>query len=142
MGGILSLLSGTPITNTYTVDNQNTGGAPRGDWLRNPNLPNSQRSIDRWFDTGFVGPSLPGVVGNAGRNLIYGPGTRSFDFVLRRDFRLPWEGHVIEFRFESFNLTNTPPFYAPNRAVGTPGAGMITSAGEPRRNQFALKYAF
>jgi hypothetical protein len=142
VGGILSLMSGTPLTNTINVDNQNTGGNARGDWLRNPNLPADQRTIDRWFDTGFVVPSKPGVIGNAGRNLIYGPHTRNFDLVLRRDFRLPWEGHHLEFRFESFNLTNTPSFYGPNVAVGTPAAGTITGSGQPRRNQFALKYAF
>ena len=142
VGGILSLLAGTPLNHSFNVDNQNTGGNTRGDWLRSPNLPSDQRTIDRWFDTGFVGPSRPGVIGNAGRNVIYGPGTRNFDFVLRRDFPMPWEGHRLEFRFESFNLTNTPAFYSPNVSVGTPAAGTITQSGEPRRNQFALKYVF
>lgn len=142
VGGIVSLLAGTPLTHTYSVDNQNTGGNPRGDWVRNPNLPADQRTIDKWFDTGFVTASQPGVIGNAGRDLIYGPGTRDFDLVVRREFRMPWEGHRLEFRFESFNLTNTPAFFAPNTKVGTPAAGAITQSGDPRRNQFALKYAF
>jgi len=36
----------------------------RGDWVRNPNLPSDERTIDRWFDTTFVVPSAPGVMSN------------------------------------------------------------------------------
>jgi len=142
VGGLLTLLSGMPYDHTFNVDNQNTGGRVRGDWVRNPNLPKSERTIDRWFDIGFVRPSAPGVIGNAGRNLIYGPPTKNLDFIVARNFRLPWEGHVLQFRFESFNMTNTPNFGGPNVAVGTPAAGTIQSAGDPRRIQFGLKYRF
>ena len=138
----MSLLAGTPLSNGITVDNQNTGGGPRGDWLRNPNLPTDQRTIDHWFDTGFAGPSQPGFIGNVGRNVIYGPGVRNLDVVVTRVFRMPWERHSLEFRFESFNFTNTPAFSAPNTNIGSPDAGTITGAGDPRRIQFALKYAF
>jgi hypothetical protein len=114
----------------------------RGDFVRDPNLPRAERTIDRWFDTAFVAPSAPGVISNAGRNLIRGPDRRNFDFVLSKNFRLPREGHSMQFRFESFNFTNTPHFGSPNTAVGTPAVGRITQAEEPRRIQFALKYLF
>jgi hypothetical protein len=142
VSGLLTLVSGTPVTNSFNVDNQNLGGAVRGDWLRNPNLPSSQRTIDHWFDTGFVVPSAPGVIANAGRNLIIGPDRRNFDFMLARTFRMPWENHRLQFRFESFNFTNTPHFAVPNASVGTAAAGTITQAEDPRRIQFALKYVF
>ncbi len=141
-GGLLSLYSGLPSDHNFNVDNQNTGGVSRGDWVRNPELPSNERSIDRWFDTGFVRAGVPGQLSNAGRNLILGPGSRNLDFVLTRVFRMPFEGHALHFRFESFNLTNTPNFGNPNVAVGTPAAGTINSADDPRRIQFALKYAF
>ena len=48
----------------------------------------------------------------------------------------------VEFRAEAFNLTNTPPLNAPNVVLGTPGFGSITSAGDPRVLQFALKFNF
>jgi hypothetical protein len=142
VGGLVSLLSGLPIGHSINVNNQNLGGSVRGDWVRNPNLPSSERSIDRWFDTGFVVPSAPGVLSNAGRNLIIGPGRKNLDVMIGRDFLMPFEGHRLQFRFESFNFTNTPNFGPPNASVGTPSAGLITVAEDPRRIQFALKYLF
>ena len=123
---------------------QSTIGAVRGNWVRDPNLPKDQRTIDRWFDTTFVvaTPAGVGQIGNAGRNLIIGPGVKNFDFLLSRSFVMPFEGHTLQFRFESFNFTNTPAFGNPNTAVGSVNVGQITSAGDPRRIQFALKYVF
>ncbi|HEY3377902.1 MAG TPA: hypothetical protein VGL77_10465, partial [Armatimonadota bacterium] len=142
LGGIYSKYSGLAIGHTINVDNQNLGGAVRGDWVSNPNLPSGQRTIDRWFNTSFVVPSAPGVVSNAGRNLIYAPGRENVDLMVSRRFNMPWEGHYLQFRFESFNLFNHANFGSPNTGVGTPNAGKITTAEDPRRIQFALKYAF
>jgi hypothetical protein len=142
IGGLLSLLSGMPVAHTINVNNQNLGGTVRGDWVRNPNLPSDQRTIDRWFDTAFVVPSAPGVMSNAGRNLIIGPGRKNLDVMIGRDFVMPVEGHRLQFRFESFNFTNTPNFGPPNGGVGTPNAGRIIQAEDPRRIQLALKYIF
>ncbi|MFN3321873.1 MAG: hypothetical protein ACK5AZ_00130 [Bryobacteraceae bacterium] len=142
IGTIVSFYSGFPIPHTINVNNQNLGGSVRGDWVRNPNLPKSQRSIDGWFDTSFVAPSAPGVLSNAGRNLIVSPGARNLDVMVARNFRLPREGHEVQFRFESFNFTNTANFGRPNTTVGAPAAGLITNADDPRRIQFALKYVF
>jgi hypothetical protein len=142
VGGLLSLYTGLPSDHSFNIDTQNTGGVVRGDWVRNPELPADQRSIDRWFDTGFVRAGVPGELTNAGRNLIRGPGTKNLDFIATKTFRLPWERHALQFRFESFNFSNTPNFDNPNVAVGSPAAGTITSADDPRRIQFALKYTF
>jgi hypothetical protein len=48
----------------------------------------------------------------------------------------------VDFRAEIFNVTNTPPLSAPNLTVGTPAFGTITSAGDPRVIQLALKLSF
>ena len=141
VGGILSLLSGTPDGHS-TTDTSNVGGANRGDPLRDPNLPSEQRSIDGWFDTGAIVPGGEGVLDTAGRNLIVGPPTRAFDFSLSRRFVMPWEGHSVQFRFESFNFTNTPVFGRPNTNFNAAAAGTINQADEPRRIQFGLKYVF
>ncbi|MEZ5356828.1 MAG: carboxypeptidase-like regulatory domain-containing protein [Bryobacteraceae bacterium] len=142
IGGIVSLLAGTPDSHTINQNTTNVGGANRGDLVRNPNLPRGSRTIDKWFDTTAVVPGKSGQFDNAGRNLITGPPTYNFDFSLNRNFYLPWEGHYVQFRFESFNFTNTPAFGRPNLAYGTAAVGTINSADEPRRIQFGLKYVF
>jgi hypothetical protein len=142
LGGIVSLLSGVPQDHTINVNSTNVGGASRGDVVAPANLPAGDRTIDRWFNTTFVVPSAPGVFGNAGRNLVDGPGRSNLDIMVARNFALPMEGHVIQFRFESFNFTNTPAFGQPATGVGTPGVGLINAADDPRRIQFALKYSF
>lgn len=142
VGGIINLLGGTPDSHSFNQDTTNVGGATRGNVIGEINLPTSQRTIDRWFNTDAIGPGQPGVLDDAGRNLIWGPGTRALDFSLSRRFNLPWEGDYLQFRFESFNFTNTPAFGRPNTSVGRPAAGRITTASEPRRIQFGLKWVF
>ncbi len=142
VGGIVSKYTGLPRSHSINVNNSNLGGAVRGDYVRNPNLPGNQRTIDKWFDTAFVVPATPGTIDNAGRNQIYAPGRTNLDVSVARDFRMPWEGHQVQFRFESFNFTNTANFGPPNTSVGAPAAGTITQADDPRRIQFALKYVF
>jgi hypothetical protein len=74
--------------------------------------------------------------------MVETPGRKNFDLMVARNFLMPWENHQVQFRFESFNFTNTPNFGRPATGVGTVTAGRITSAEDPRRIQFALKYVF
>ena len=47
------------------------------------------------------------------------------------------------FRWEVFNFTNTPQFSAPERSLGNPTFGRITSTlSNNREMQFGLKYLF
>ena len=48
----------------------------------------------------------------------------------------------VDLRAEIFNLTNTPPLGAPNVTQGSAAFGSITSAGDPRVIQLALKFNF
>jgi len=129
------------------TNNLNCIGRARGNVVGNPNLPESERTVDRWFNTAFVVAVTPdqiaqGQYGNSGRNLIDGPGWKNFDFLAAKSFHMPWEGHVLQVRFEAFNFTNTPHFGAPTLNVSSAGAGAISSAADPRLIQFALKYNF
>jgi len=151
IGGILSLLAGTPDGHSFNQNTTGVGGANRGDLVGELNLPSSERTVERWFNVDgcrpltsacAVQPGQPGQLDNAGRNLITGPPVRNFDFSVSRRFNIPIEGHSLQFRFESFNFTNTPSFGRPNTGIGGANAGIITTASEPRRIQFGLKYIF
>jgi hypothetical protein len=142
MAGIVTLQTGHPFT-VYggAILNIPNRTDPRTNRLRDGNLPSSQRKIERWFDVSAFAPPAPYTFGNAGRNIIDGPGHRNLDFSLLKSTQIT-ETHRLEFRFEVFNFTNTPPLMRPNNNITAPTAGQITSAGPGREIQIALKYAF
>jgi outer membrane receptor protein involved in Fe transport len=82
-----------------------------------------------------------GTFGNSGRNTLVGPRTNVFDGAVLREF--PIERANLEFRWEVFNVTNTPEFGQPSNNFSSSAAGTITSlSGDPRVMQFALRLSF
>src|SRR5207248_10129546 len=82
------------------------------------------------------------TVGNVGMNTLRSPGTRQWDFSAAKTFRIT-ERHNVQFRFESFNMSNHPNWNTPSSSTFTPQTyGVITSAKTMRQLQFALKYSF
>jgi hypothetical protein len=72
---------------------------------------------------------------------VRGPGYRNLDLALIRRVGMP-AGTALELRAEVFNVTNSAPLGAPNGVLGSAAFGTITTAGDPRVVQFALKYFF
>jgi hypothetical protein len=145
LGGILSMQSGPPISHSmFPGGAHNCACRPMGDLVGDPNLPESQRTVERWFNTDAFQLVDPGSrLGFAGRGLIDGPGWKNLDFSAVKNFYMPWEGHYFQFRFESFNLTNTAHFGGPlSTNIGLAGRGAINAGDDPRLIQFALRYVF
>jgi hypothetical protein len=70
---------------------------------------------DLWFDPcAFTDPAL-GFLGNAGRNILRGPGLTNVDFTVAKDTALGFLGEAgrLEFRAEFFNILNHPNFATP-----------------------------
>lgn len=66
-----------------------------------------------WFDpTAFVLPPV-GFYGNAGRNILIGPGLLNFDFSLQKNTPLPLGGVQLQFYANFFNLFNRDNFSNP-----------------------------
>jgi len=65
-----------------------------------------------WFDPYAFMPVTTARFGRTGRNLMRGPGLVNLDASVFRDFRLS-EGWTMQFRAESFNVTNTLAFMNP-----------------------------
>jgi hypothetical protein len=146
--GILTFQSGRPFTVALQseLDNSNTGrsilgfGAnDRPNVLRNPELDNPRP--ERWFDTSAFAVPPFGSFGNAGRNILEGPGLATVNMSLLKDTRFT-ETLTMQFRVEAFNLFNRSNFDLPGNFVGTPNFGVISSAQAPRRLQFGLKFLF
>lgn len=141
--GLVQLQSGAPIPVTQITNfNAFAGfGTQRPNRTANPELPSSEQSVARFFNTSAFQPAPQFSLGNSSRNPVRGPGYRTFDvaFIKRTYFG---ENRNVEFRTEIFNLTNTPPLGNPNSVLGSPAFGTITSAGDPRVIQFGLKLNF
>jgi hypothetical protein len=139
LASLVTIRSGIPFTVTTSGGITNAGGADRPNRIGNGNLPSYQRTIDRWFDTAAFVVQPQYTYGNGGRNTVFGPGLRNLDLSLSKSFHITENKHV-QFRAESFNFTNTPAFGQPNATLNGLGVGQITSAGDPRRIQFGLKF--
>jgi hypothetical protein len=92
---------------------------------------------------GAFAPNAAGQYGNAGRDIILGPGFWNLDMGLTRQIPIT-ERQKIEVRAEAFNILNHANFLPSGLHLSyTDGKfGSITSAMDPRILQFALKYVF
>jgi hypothetical protein len=143
LSGVLTLQSGMPVAVTQTTNNNAFAGfgTQRPNLVADPILPEAERSVNRWFNTAAFSPASAFTIGTSTRNPVRGPGYRNLDLALIR--RVPLSGaRAMELRAEVFNVTNRPHFMAPDTVVGSAAFGTITSAGDPRVMQLALKFTF
>ena len=139
LASLVTMRSGIPFTVVTSGGLTNAGGADRPNRIGNGTLPSDQQTIDHWFDTTAFTVQPQFTYGNSGRNILFGPDLRNLDLSLSKSFAIT-EGKRLQFRVESFNFTNTPAFGQPAATLNAAGVGQITSAGDPRRIQFGLKF--
>ncbi len=146
--GVWSFQTGRPFTVALLpeLDNSGTGRSVLGfgandrpDMLRDPGL--SSPSPERWFNTGAFAIPTPGNFGNAGRNILDGPGLQTINASLIRLFDLG-ERANLQFRAEVFNLLNRTNLDLPDNFMPSPTFGAVASAGQPRRIQLGLRLLF
>ena len=145
---ILTAQTGLPFTPVLANSTTNTGTSSRPNVISgvNASLPNP--AINDWFNTSF---NVPGAVwatpaqytyGDAGRNILRGPGRFNADFSIFKIFAIT-ERIRLEFRGELFNVLNHPQFDLPAATIGQAGVGTITNTvGTPRDIQLGLRLAF
>lgn len=139
--GILIFRSGVPFTPTVSRDVANTGvGGQRPNRLASGRL--EEPTLARWFDVSAFALAPNYTYGNSGLRILSPDILRTIDFSLFKNFQVT-EGSRLQFRWEVFNLPNTPSFAAPNAVIDSPTAGRVTAtATDPRQMQVALKYIF
>jgi hypothetical protein len=102
-----------------------------------------------WFDTSAFARPTGARFGNVGRNTMRGPGVVNADLSLFRTFRLT-ERFNLQFRGESFNLSNTPHFANPNGNANSSNFGKVLATqsgssdaiGRSRELRFGLRLGF
>jgi hypothetical protein len=116
----------------------------RPNLIGDPVLPESERTLARWFNTAaFQAAFNPSqqAFGTAGVGIMRGPGLVNFDFTFAKNFNLT-ERRYFQFRTELFNAFNRANFGPPNIARDNSGFGQILSAANARIIQFGLKFYF
>jgi len=143
--GIVTLQDGTPLNPAYfAFDPANSGTPNRPDVVAGESvrLPRSERTPERFFNTDAFRAPAPFTFGNAGRNIIPGPGNALFDVALARRLALS-EALGLLLRVEAFNVFNHPNFGIPGPYPDFgPFFGRILSTGDPRRIQFGARLEF
>jgi hypothetical protein len=104
------------------------------------NLPESQRTVARYFDTSCFSVNRTGY-GNSTAYPIFNDGIANVDLGLTKRFPFG-ETRAVAFRSEFFNAFNHVNFGAPGGLVDTSSFGVVTNAGMARQIQFALRIEF
>jgi len=141
--------TGEYFTPTFSgVDTSNTnviGGV--ADRIGNGNLPDDQRTIDRWFDASAFAVPPMGRFGNAGRGVLIGPGRHALSLGLFKRYRVT-EGRAVRVQCTATNAFNHPNFGNPNLNISVPTAvGQIRSVqsrdfGGPRVVMLGVRFEF
>ncbi len=144
LSGILQLHSGFPLT-INAGDASGTGSlGPRANCNGPGHVFGAGHDAPdggiQWFDPSPYDAPAPGTFGTCGNGTIRGPGLRTADLSLQKEFPIHDEKR-LEFRAEFINFTNTPIYYVPNTFLGT-SLGKITSSQGPRNIQFGLKFYY
>ena len=169
VSGVASIHSGLPFTPVLAFDNadlQSLVVPERPNLIGNPDTgvcPNGARvgTVSCWFNPSAFAVPPAGQFGNAGRNILRGPGFAQFDASLHKDFRVA-ERRKITVGVEAYNLFNHPNFSVPintqspfslggnGDAVFKNAAGnfadnagqILTTAGTGRQIQLAGRFTF
>ncbi len=79
--GIVTLQSGIPLAISQTTNNNAFAGfgTQRPNLIGEPALPDEERSVARWFNTGAFAPAPAFTIGTSSRNPVRGPSYRNLD---------------------------------------------------------------
>jgi hypothetical protein len=103
-------------------------------------VPSNQNRL-QWIHRAAFAVAALYTCGNAGRNILRGPGTQNWDIALMKNFPLRKRSN-LQFQGEFFNALNFVNFGSPNANYSSQTHGVISSAGSSRDIQFSRKLSF
>ena len=151
MAGIVKMHSGTPFNSSSGSHSLNFLSASPSVLIGDapditPNIRDEGDGIQYFADPDAVRTAFrfPRHGESGTRNFFRSPGFWNVDMAISKKWGMPWsETHLLTFRVEAFNVTNSTSFRAPDVFFQSPDFGRITSSSsDPREMQFALRYDF
>jgi len=143
VNAILSRTSGQPFTVTASATSLNSPDNTQtaNQVVTNVAILGGHGTGQPYFDpSAFAAVTTP-TFGNSGRDILRGPGVFNLDASVFRNFNIR-EHLKLQFRAESFGVTNTPQFANPGSTLGTATYDTISSSTGERQIRFALKVMF
>jgi hypothetical protein len=139
----------TPRVLGATLDiSRGTSGSLRANTVAGEGISLSNPTTAEWFNTAaFCAPSATcvnaagSVYGNAGRNIIEGPGQVTFDMSLSKTITIK-ESRALELRLQGTNIFNTAYFSGINTTVNSQTFGQVTGVGNMRRVTMVARFRF
>jgi hypothetical protein len=146
VSGILTFSSGFPLIPSLANPSL-WEGAQRPNLIGDPSTSGSpSQRIDQYFNASAFSQPAADIYGTAPRTLssYRAFGIRNADMTLMKNFAIK-EGKSLQFRLESYNLTNTPTFGVPDSSFGSSSFGVISgyaSGRGARETQVAVKFYY
>jgi hypothetical protein len=123
-------------------------GSLRADVVPGQPISISNPSTREWFNTAaFCNPEVncpagsPATFGDAGRNIIEGPGQVTFDMTVNKTFTIK-ESRSLDLRFTANNIFNDVRYTAINTVVNSFTFGQVTGTGSMRRVTMTARFRF
>lgn len=160
--GDITVASGLPFTphvlgNTLDI-NRGVSGSLRANYVAGQLISVPNQDASEWFNvSAFCVPQTTASVasgtvptcvnaadspyGDAGRNIIEGPGQFTMDMSLSKTFPIK-EFRALELRMTASNVFNTVQYTSIGSVVNSPSFGEVTSAGNMRRVTLYVRFRF
>ena len=139
--GIAAFSSGFPFPVIQSGDRAGVGGGTQRPDVAGPAT--ILGGVNQFFDVKAFALAPLGRFGNAGNNLIRGPGIGN-DFTMNfyRNFKFGSESRKLRIGAEIFNIFNHANFSAVGGGFATATFGRVTAALDPREIQFSARLTF
>jgi outer membrane receptor protein involved in Fe transport len=139
VSGIYSSRTGRPVTVSQGTNNVGPGAEGLPNLIGDPKGP---KTVEQWYNKAAFELVPSGKFGNAGRNILRGPGWVTVDLSLQKRVDITRRVNTT-LRWDIFNLFDRANFGLPERNIASANAGVIsTLAGDPRVMQLSVRVGF
>jgi hypothetical protein len=150
VSGITTFQTGAPYTSgVSTTNGEDISGSTDGARIKVVSNPYNNIPPGLYFNPSAFALPAVSTFGNAGSNILYGPGANNWDLSMTKRFHIA-ESRVLSIRGEAFNAWNHTQFssiystanFQPNGTQIDPTFGMPSAARPARNIQLSARFMF